>query len=332
MPIIHIFERNRSYAVCIFMKFSRIRFSILVIAVLFIFAGCSKENKSSDLPTIVPVANDISPSEKEPEQNYNNETVAIDNESQVDDESQVTDNTSGTTDTTADSSESESNPLSSDPEPDDTDKPVILVLDPGHGGKFTGAMYSGRVEKDMTFYVANCIKDYLLNNYEGIEVYLTRDSDIALDEDLVKELEMRAIIAKGYNADYFVSLHFNACDEHTQNGASIYASRRSNVTETSYALAKSVLTELVKIGLRDNGIGLKASSDHFDTDGSPLDYYAVLRHNAARDIPAIIVEHCFMDNTIDQAFIDSDEKLKALAEADAKGIAKFLELSSKVSE
>ena len=226
-------------------------------------------------------------------------------------------------------------PISSEPEPtQEAEKEngnVIVVLDPGHGGKFTGAMYSGMVEKDMTFFLAGQLRDYLLENYDGIEVYMTRNSDIELADDLVTELENRAINAKELNADYFVSLHFNACDEHNQTGAAVYASRRANVTEKSQKLAKSVLAELIALGIDNNGIGLRPSSDHFDEDGSALDYYAVLRHSSARDIPAIIVEHCFMDNPHDQEFINSDEKLTALAVADAKGIAKCLELKEKDS-
>ena len=221
------------------------------------------------------------------------------------------------------------------PEPEPSEIPlvdngnIIVVLDPGHGGKFTGAMYSGMVEKDLTFFVAVHVRDYLMENYDGIEVYMTRNSDIELADDLVTELENRAIAAKDMNADYFVSLHFNACDEHNQTGAAVYASRRSNVTDKSQKLANSVLKQLIALGIDNNGIGLRPSSDHFDEDGSPLDYYAVLRHSAARDIPAIIVEHCFMDNPSDQEFINSDEKLSALAEADAKGIAEYLELPAK---
>ena len=234
-----------------------------------------------------------------------------------------------------DTSSGEQTDTTPSPEPEPSEIPqvdngnIIVVLDPGHGGKFTGAMYSGMVEKDLTFFVAVHVRDYLMENYDGIEVYMTRNSDIELADDLVTELENRAIAAKDMNADYFVSLHFNACDEHNQTGAAVYASRRSNVTDKSQKLANSVLKQLIALGIDNNGIGLRPSSDHFDEDGSPLDYYAVLRHSAARDIPAIIVEHCFMDNPSDQEFINSDEKLSALAEADAKGIAEYLELPAK---
>ena len=205
----------------------------------------------------------------------------------------------------------------------------VVVLDPGHGGKFTGAIYFGQQEKDMTLKVANYIRDYLTTNYENIEVYLTRETDIALDPDIKIELEQRAEVAKEYNADFFVSLHFNASEEHNLNGATVYASFRDNVGEGSQGIAASILNELVTLGLKNNNVKTRVSKDYFAEDGSRLDYYAVIRHSALRDIPGVIVEHCFMDNEIDKAYIDTEEKLQALAEADAKGIAKYLELKVK---
>ena len=203
---------------------------------------------------------------------------------------------------------------------------TVVVLDPGHGGKFTGAIYFGNSEKDLTLKVANYIRDYLLENYEDIEVYLTRETDIALDNDIKIELENRAIVAKDYGADYFVSLHFNASEEHQLNGVTVYASFRDNVAEKSQGIAASILEQLVALGLKNNSVKTRVSKDYFAEDGSRLDYYAVIRHSALRDIPGVIVEHCFMDNETDKEYMDTDEKLQALAEADAKGIANYLEL------
>ena len=206
----------------------------------------------------------------------------------------------------------------------------VVVLDPGHGGKFTGAIYYGHQEKDLTLQVANYVRHYLLANYENIEVHLTRESDIALDPDIKLELEQRAIIAKDYDADFFVSLHFNASEDHALHGATVYASFRDNVGEASQGLAKSVLDQLVALGLKNNNVKTRVSQDYFAEDGTRLDYYAVIRHNAVRDIPGIIIEHCFMDNENDyKSFMETDEKLQALAEADAKGIANYLGLEKK---
>ena len=213
-----------------------------------------------------------------------------------------------------------------------TDIPhYIVVLDPGHGGNFIGAWYDEKIEKNLTLQVANYIKEYLLENYDGIEIYFTRDTDVALNGDIKIDLEQRAEVAKQYNADYFVSLHFNASEAHELHGATVYASFRDNVAEKSQGIAASILEQLVALGIKDNAVKTRKSQDYYAEDGSRLDYYAVIRHSAARDIPGVIVEHCFMDNEIDKQFMNTDEKVKLLAIADAEGIAKYLELPKKAA-
>lgn len=194
---------------------------------------------------------------------------------------------------------------------------VILVLDPGHGGVFGGASYDGRNEKDLTLKVANYVKEYLEENYDGVQIVLTRTEDVTLSNDVKEDLELRAQIAKDANADALVSLHFNASDAHNQNGSMVFISHRDNVTNVSKLLAESILTELEGLGLKNHGTVTRNSNDTFDEKGKPLDYYAINRHCANRDIPGIIVEHCFMDHSNDKSYIDSDDALKALAKADA---------------
>jgi len=206
---------------------------------------------------------------------------------------------------------------------------IILVLDPGHGGVFSGASYDGRNEKDLTLTVANYLKEYLEENYDGVQIVLTRTEDVTLSNDVKEDLELRAQIAKDANADALVSLHFNASDEHNQKGSMVFISHRDNVTNVSKLLAESILTELEGLGLKNHGTVTRNSNDMTDEKGKPLDYYAINRHCANRDIPGIIVEHCFMDHSDDKGYIDSEEDLKSLAKADAEGIAKFYGLIKK---
>lgn len=211
----------------------------------------------------------------------------------------------------------------------DQAKNVIIALDAGHGGRFGGASHSGLVEKDLTLKMANYVKEYLENHYTGMEVYLVRNEDISLSNDVKEDLELRAEFAKNVGADVLVSLHFNASEEHTQKGAMVLVSHRENVSERSKELGSLILKEIESLGIKNNGNVTRNSNDLFDDAGKPLDYYAINRHCAARDIPGIIVEHCYMDNANDQQYIDSEEDLRALAKADAVGIAKYFGLAAK---
>lgn len=214
------------------------------------------------------------------------------------------------------------------PQGDQAEK-VIIVLDPGHGGGFPGASYDGRVEKELTLNMANYVKEYLDDNYTGMDVILDRDTDSALSGDVSEDLELRAQLAKDANADVLISLHFNASEDHDQQGSMVLVSHQEHVTEGSKELGSLILKELESLGIENNGNVTKNSNDMFDDEGKPLDYYAINRHCAARDIPGIIVEHCYIDNANDINYIDSEEDLRTLAKADAVGIANYFGLATK---
>ena len=229
---------------------------------------------------------------------------------------------SGNTDDQNDTGEDEENKT-------DPNRQFVVVLDPGHGWKWAGACYIGLQEKDLSLKVANYARDYLLNNYKNITVYLTREDDNVLSKDLKIDLEMRCELAKEVGADCLVSIHFNATDAHTFSGTEIWASRRSNVHDQTFALGECIMQELVSLGLKRRSVSSRKSTDTFDSSGRAYDYYAINRHCAARDIPGIIVEQCFMDSEYDQQFITSEEGLQSLGDANARGIAAYLGLLPK---
>lgn len=79
-----------------------------------------------------------------------------------------------------------------------------IVLDPGHGGRWTGAggVSSGVFEKDLVLEIARELAE-LLEGELGCEVELTRDGDYAVG------LRERARLADEPAADLFVSVHLN---------------------------------------------------------------------------------------------------------------------------
>lgn len=81
-----------------------------------------------------------------------------------------------------------------------------IVIDPGHGGKDTGAQNKAlRIsEKNLTLDVAERVKQQL--EALGYRVTLTRR------EDRFVELRERPRVANALRADLFVSIHFNAAE------------------------------------------------------------------------------------------------------------------------
>ncbi len=62
-------------------------------------------------------------------------------------------------------------------------------------------------------------------------------------------------------------------------------------------------------------------------DGSLADYYGVIRRSKEAGITAIIVEHAFLTNASDAAFLSQESNLQRLGAADATGIANYLGLT-----
>lgn len=93
--------------------------------------------------------------------------------------------------------------------------PLVVVIDPGHGGIDPGAERDGYSEKDLMLAFARELKETLLRS-GGFEVVLTRDDDSFVS------LERRVAIAHEAGAHVFLSLHADALAEGQAKGATLH--------------------------------------------------------------------------------------------------------------
>ena len=101
--------------------------------------------------------------------------------------------------------------------PGKTLRDVVVVLDPGHGGKDPGASGPRRtMEKDVTLIIAQKLKQ-IIDRQPGMRAVLTRNGDYYIG------LRERLTIARKYNADVFVSIHADAFINQQSNGVSVFA-------------------------------------------------------------------------------------------------------------
>jgi N-acetylmuramoyl-L-alanine amidase len=94
-------------------------------------------------------------------------------------------------------------------------RPIIVVLDPGHGGIDPGAERAGAKEADLMLRFALELKEILVRR-GGFDVVLTRQDDVFVP------LETRMSIARGAGADLLLSLHADALSEGYAEGARVY--------------------------------------------------------------------------------------------------------------
>ncbi len=115
--------------------------------------------------------------------------------------------------------------------PDDTAGPLVVLLDPGHGGIDPGAQRNGFDEADLMLLFAQELRDVLVRTGH-YSVVLTRE------EDVFVSLERRVSKAHEAQADLFISLHADALAEGVAHGASVYTLSQEASDAASAALAE----------------------------------------------------------------------------------------------
>lgn len=112
-------------------------------------------------------------------------------------------------------------------------RPLVVVLDPGHGGFDPGAERDGLSEADLVLTFARQLKERLIRT-AGMEVYLTRD------EDVFVPLPKRVTFARERRADVFISLHADALAEGRATGIAVYTLSDRASDEASALLAEQL--------------------------------------------------------------------------------------------
>lgn len=195
--------------------------------------------------------------------------------------------------------------------------PIVIVIDPGHGGENEGTIENGFQEKTMTLVTAQAMYDEL-SLYDNVEVYLTRTEDVELS------LKKRAEYAASVNADFLFSIHYNASVNHNLFGSEVWISAKAPYNGYGYQFGYVQLSTMKEMGLHLRGIKTRLKDDGVS------DYYGIIRESVALSVPAVIIEHCHVDQENDSIFCDTDEELIAFGKADALSVAKYFGLKSTV--
>ena len=203
---------------------------------------------------------------------------------------------------------------------------IVVALDPGHGGTEVGAVGGNLVEKDLNWKLATRVKA-ILDKTPGIKAVLTKTETQTMDR------ETRAINAKNAGADLLVSFHINSNESsNSLSGAEVYITHskaEKRFYEYSYRLGTDILSNLRGVGVRSYSNTPKtrvgADWDKY-ADGTVADYYGIISWPMHKGIPAVLIEHAFINNPYDRANYLTDAMLTKMAQADANAIIKNKEL------
>lgn len=213
------------------------------------------------------------------------------------------------------------------PKKNDSNRPIVVMLDPGHGGEDPGAIgMNGTREKDIVLRIGKQLKR-MIDAERNMKAFMTRDEDIFIP------LGVRVAKARKLNADLFISIHADAAPNRSARGSSVFAlSEKGASSAFAKTMAQSEnssdLIGGVKIASKDKFLahtlldltqtatindslklgkimlgkvgGLnKLHSSQVEQAG-----FAVLK---APDIPSILVETAFISNPEEeQRLLDSD--------------------------
>jgi N-acetylmuramoyl-L-alanine amidase len=178
---------------------------------------------------------------------------------------------------------------------------VLVMIDPGHGGRDPGAINAdGLREVDVIMPIAKRVSDILAR--QGIAVKMTRNGDeyVGLDE--------RVAISRDAGASLFVSIHANSIDGRPDvNGLELYHyNLGQSLAETVH---NTVLDYVNKNGFYLGDRRVRSAR------------FLVLRKSA---IPAILVETGYLTSEAEAARLRRDDYQRVMAEGIAKGIVQYI--------
>ncbi|HEI8868406.1 N-acetylmuramoyl-L-alanine amidase AmiC [Serratia sp. AKBS12] len=222
------------------------------------------------------------------------------------------------------------------------DRPIVIMLDPGHGGEDPGAIgkYKTR-EKDIVLQIARRLST-MIKREPNMKVFMTRNEDVFIP------LKVRVAKARKQRADLFVSIHADAFTSRAARGSSVFALSTKGATSAAAKFLAQTQNESDQIG------GVSKSGDRyldhtmFDllqtaTINDSLKFgkevlnrmgkinrlhknrvdqagFAVLK---APDIPSILVETAFISNIEEERKLRTSRFQQQVAESILAGIKAY---------
>lgn len=177
---------------------------------------------------------------------------------------------------------------------------VVVVIDPGHGGRDPGAVGIGGIhEADIVLDIATQVASLIEN--EGLQAVLTRSDDREVD------LGPRVDLSDAVNADLFVSIHANAISMSRPdvNGIETYYYYSS----AAASLAETIHNSLLNFtSMNDRGV-------------RQARFYVLTETS----MPAVLVEVGFVTGREDAVRLSSAASRSQIAEAIANGILRYVQ-------
>jgi N-acetylmuramoyl-L-alanine amidase len=221
---------------------------------------------------------------------------------------------------------------------------AAIVIDPGHGGKDSGAVgtlsVNGRntqiYEKDIVLKAALELRDILNQTYPDKRILMTRETDIYLTLDQRADIA-NSVTVRENEAVIFISIHVNASKNSSARGYEVWhitsGYRRTLLNPSQHSFSSdisAILNAMLEeeyttesILLADSilrGLGQNFGNS-LPSRGRKANDWFVVRNSR---MPAVLVELGFITNAQDAALMTGNEGLKNFTRSLYNGITNFI--------
>lgn len=185
----------------------------------------------------------------------------------------------------------------------------LVVIDPGHGGKDSGAIGNGLKEKDITLTIATEVARRLQEDYEGVRCLMTRSTDVYLT------LNERTNMVNSSKADLLVSIHVNAGGGAGGFESFTYTTSNKATASLQNVLHTEIMNRLKQFNVTDRG--QKKKDLHMCRESK---------------MPAVLTECLFIDVAADATRLKRADVIEAFVSGHIAGSAKYLGLKPKQTQ
>ena len=216
-----------------------------------------------------------------------------------------------------------------------------IVIDPGHGGKDPGCIgKENTYEKDIVLDVCTRLKKLLLQN-KGLEIILTRETDIFVP------LDNRAEIANKKKADIFISIHANSYPNKRRAGVETYylnfnqdpdvlklAAQENATTTKNISQQREILEKIIRTNKlmesRDLANHLQKSLvtrlaskyqgiKNLGVKGGP--FWVLI----GGEMPSVLVEISHLSNPLEEERLNTTQYRQVVAQGLYEGILQYIQ-------
>ena len=182
-----------------------------------------------------------------------------------------------------------------------------IYIDPGHGGRDSGATYKNIYEKDINLIMSKKIEQLLVA--KGASVYLTRETDKDLSTTTKhkkrSDLTNRAKLINNSNANIYISIHLNYIANSKWKGLQIFY---NNKNPQNKKIATSITSYLKKIS---------SNVREPKEDNTYYMYKQIIT-------PGILIELGFLSNPNDRYRLTKEKYQDEIALSISNAIEKYL--------